>query len=131
MYGFLADAVVFLHLGFVLFVAGGGFLVLRWPGVAWFHVPAATWGAAIEFGGWVCPLTPLENWFRIRAGEAGYGGGFVEEYLLPVLYPGDLTREIQIALGMFVVVVNGAVYLRLWLRSRRKATRPGNGSGGG
>lgn len=130
MYGFLADVVVLLHLGFVLFVAGGGFLVLRWPRVAWIHLPAATWGAAIEFGGWVCPLTPLENWFRIRAGEAGYGGSFVEEYLLPVLYPGGLTREIQIALGMFVIVVNGAIYLRLWLRSRGEARQPGNGSGG-
>lgn len=117
-YGFLADAVVILHLGFVLFVVGGGFLVLRWPKAAWIHLPAAAWGAAIEFGGWVCPLTPLENWFRARAGEVGYEGSFVAEYLLPVLYPGGLTREIQIALGILVIVVNGAVYLRLWLRSR-------------
>lgn len=117
-YGLLADAVVVLHLGFVLFVVGGGFLVLRWPKAAWIHVPAAAWGAAIELWGWVCPLTPLENWLRVQAGEVGYGGSFVEEYLLPVLYPGGLTREIQIALGIFVIVVNGAVYLRLWLRSR-------------
>lgn len=114
MYGFLADAVVVVHLAFVLFVAAGGFLVLRWPGVAWFHVPAAAWGAAIEFGGWICPLTPLENRFRVRAGEAGYGGGFIEEYLLPILYPGDLTRELQVVLGILVVVINGVVYVRLW-----------------
>lgn len=123
-YGFLADAVVVLHLAFLLFVAVGGFLVLRWPTLGWIHVPAAVWGAAIEFGGWICPLTPLENRFRLRAGGAGYGGGFIEEYLLPVLYPGDLTREIQVALGVLVLVLNGAIYLRLW-RGRRRGEETG------
>lgn len=118
MYGFLADLVVVVHLAFVVFVAAGGFLLLRWPGLAWVHLPAAAWGAAISFGGWVCPLTPLEVWLRRRAGEAAYAGGFVEEYLLPVLYPGDLTREIQVLLGVLVVVVNVAIYAWTWRRAR-------------
>lgn len=117
-YGFLADLVVVVHLAFVAFVAGGGFLLLRWPRVAWIHLPAAAWGALISFGGWVCPLTPLENWLRRRGEEGAYGGGFIEEYLLPVLYPGDLTREIQIGLGVLVVVVNGAIYAWVWKRAR-------------
>lgn len=124
MHAFLADLVVLVHLAFVLFVAGGGFLLLRWPALAWLHLPSALWGAAIEFGGWVCPLTPLENRLRIRAGEGGYGGGFIEEYLLPILYPGDLTREIQIVLGILVVVVNGALYLWIWKRARSDGARP-------
>lgn len=115
--GLLADAVVVVHALFVLFVAGGGFAALRWRRVAWLHVPAAVWGALIELFGWVCPLTPLENWLRARAGGAGYEGGFIEQYLLPALYPGGLTREIQVALGVLVVVVNGAIYA--WLLSRR------------
>lgn len=118
MYGVLADLVVVLHVAFVVFVVGGGFLLLRWPSVVWIHLPAAAWGAAIEFGGWVCPLTPLENWLRRRAGEAAYAGGFIDEYLLPLLYPGDLTREIQIALGVLVVVLNGAIYALVWRRAR-------------
>ncbi len=130
MHAFLADLVVLVHLAFVLFVVGGGFLVLRWPALAWLHLPSALWGAAIEFGGWICPLTPLENRFRSRAGGEEYGGGFIEEYLLPVLYPGDLTREIQIVLGLLVVVVNGALYLWIWKRTRSDGARPeGKGSG--
>lgn len=120
MYGILADAVVVFHLAFVVFVVLGGFLVLVRPPVAWIHVPAALWGALIEFGGWLCPLTPLENWLRARAGEGGYGGGFVEHYLLPLLYPGDLTREIQIVLGVLVVIVNGALYGWLVYRTSRE-----------
>lgn len=110
IYSILADAVVVVHVAFVVFVALGGFLVLRRPRLAWLHVPAALWGALVELGGLPCPLTPLENWLRFRAGESGYGGGFIEHYLLPLLYPGALTREIQIALGVLVVAVNGAVY---------------------
>lgn len=117
LYGFLADGVVVIHALFVLFVVGGGFLALRWRRVAWLHVPAAVWGALVELAGWVCPLTPLEHWLRARAGETGYGGGFVEQYLLPLLYPGGLTREIQVVLGLLVVVVNGVVYA--WLVSRK------------
>lgn len=118
LYRILADAVVALHFGFVLFVTLGSFLVLRWPRVAWVHVPAAVWGAGIEFLGGICPLTPLEIRLRRLAGEAGYSGGFIEHYLLPVLYPGGLTREVQIALGGLVVVLNLAVYG--WILARRR-----------
>lgn len=110
IYGVLADLLVLVHLAFVVFVVAGGLAVLRWPVVAWAHLPAAAWGALIEFTGWVCPLTPLENRFRAMAGEAGYPGGFVEHYLVPLLYPGALTREIQIGLGVAVVVVNVVIY---------------------
>jgi hypothetical protein len=117
-FGLLADITVVLHLGFVLFVVAGGLLVLRWRRLAWVHVPCALWGALIELAGWVCPLTPLELWLRARAGEAGYGGGFVEHYVLPVLYPGALTRGVQVALGVAVLAVNAAVYGWIWHRAR-------------
>jgi hypothetical protein len=115
----LADATVFLHLAFVLFVLGGGLLVLRWPRVAWVHIPAAAWGAWVEFAGWICPLTPVENWLRHRGGQAAYAGSFVDQYLVPVLYPPALSREIQWVLGAFVVAINAGVYLfvlrrRVW-----------------
>lgn len=109
-HGLLADAVLLLHLAFILFVVLGGFLAWRWPRLAWLHLPAAAWGALIEFGGWPCPLTPLENHLRALAGEAGYRGGFVEHYLLPLVYPEALTRELQIALGLGVVAINLAAY---------------------
>ncbi|HEX2254539.1 MAG TPA: DUF2784 domain-containing protein [Thermoanaerobaculia bacterium] len=115
----LADLLVVVHLGFVVFVVLGGLLVLRWPRVAWAHLPAALWGAGIEVTGGVCPLTPWENRLRALGGESGYAGGFVEHYLLPVLYPGALTREVQLVLATFVVVVNVAVYAVVWRRRRR------------
>jgi len=106
----LADAVLVLHASFILFVVAGGLLV-RWRRrVAWLHLPAVAWGALIEFRGWICPLTPLEIWARSRAGETGFSGGFIEHYLLAVVYPGALTRELQIALGALVLVVNALVY---------------------
>jgi hypothetical protein len=117
--GTLADVVVGLHVGFVLFVLLGGLLVLRWPRVAWLHLPAAVWGALIEFAGWVCPLTPLENRLRRAGGTAEYAGGFVEHYLLPVLYPAELTRDVQYLLGACVVVLNAGVYWWLLRRFRR------------
>jgi hypothetical protein len=119
-YRILADLVVGLHLLFVLFVIAGGFLVLRWRGLMLLHLPAAAWGAVIEFKGWICPLTPLENWLRGRGGQAGYGGGFVEHYLLPILYPSGLTREVQIVLGLLVLAINLGVYWAVW-RQRRMA----------
>lgn len=119
----LADAIVVVHLTFVAFVVLGGLMVWRWPRLAWLHVPAAVWGALVEFRGWVCPLTPLEVSWRLRAGQAGYSGDFVEQYLLPMLYPEGLTRDIQIALGVFVVVVNVAVYGGLMVRARRRSAR--------
>jgi len=114
----LADALLALHGLFILFVVFGGLLALRWPKMVWVHLPAALWGAAIEFGGWVCPLTPLENHFRRLAGEQGYAGGFVQHYMLPLIYPGVLTREIQIGFGLLVVGVNGIVYYFVWRRRR-------------
>jgi hypothetical protein len=116
-YQLLADTVLVAHLGFILFVVAGGFLV-RWRrSVAWVHLPAAGWGALIEFMGWICPLTPLENWARSRAGETGYAGGFVEHYLIPVVYPAALTRDVQIALGVAVLIVNLSIYT--WVFGRR------------
>jgi hypothetical protein len=115
----LADATVVLHLLFVAFVIGGGVLVLRWPRVAWVHLPAAAWGAWVEFAGWMCPLTPLENWLRQQGGGAIYTSSFIERYLLPVLYPSTLSREMQWALGVLVLLVNTAMYV-LVIRSRRE-----------
>ncbi len=116
VYRILADAVVGLHFVFVVFVVAGGLLVLRWPKLAYLHIPAAVWGAAIEFAGWICPLTPLENWLRGQAGEGGYSTGFIEHYLLPVLYPSALTRDIQLVLGVLVIGVNLAIYSYVFQR---------------
>lgn len=115
-YGLLADVIVLLHLTFVVFVLCGGLLVLKWRWIAWLHLPAAVWGAAIEFSGWICPLTPLENWLRALGGEATYRSDFIAQYLLPMLYPEDLTRDLQLLLGTVVVVLNAAVYWWLWRR---------------
>ncbi len=106
----LADFLVLLHLLFVVFVVAGGFLLLRWPKIAWLQVPAAVWGAYIEFSSGICPLTPLENHLRALGGEAGYSVSFVERYLMPILYPANLTLPIQIVLGGVVVAVNLAAY---------------------
>jgi hypothetical protein len=121
IYRALADLAVTLHLGFVLFVVFGGLLVTRWPRLVWIHVPAAVWGVAIEYTGWICPLTPLENLLRVRGGEAGYAGGFIEHYLLPTLYPQGLTRGTQFVLGSLVLMINAAAYGALLLRTRRRA----------
>jgi hypothetical protein len=124
-YRLLADAVVLVHLGFVLFVVCGGLLVLwsRWAALV--HLPAAAWGVFIEFSGRICPLTPLENHLRALGGDAAYSGDFVERYLIPVLYPTDLRRDVQVALGLFALAVNVVVYLYAW----RRAPRPSPGSG--
>ncbi len=109
-YRLVADAIVVVHLGFVCFVALGGLLV-RWRrGIALVHLPCAVYGAAIEVGGWICPLTPLENRLRAAAGEGGYAGGFVEHYLVRVLYPEPLTSAMQRALAVAVVLVNAGAY---------------------
>jgi Protein of Unknown function (DUF2784) len=123
LYRVLADLVVVLHFGFVLFVVFGGLLALRWPRAAWFHLPAAAWGAGIEFVRGICPLTPLENHLRRLGGEAGYSGGFVEHYLLPVLYPDGLGHGVQLGLGIFVVALNAVIYTVV-LRRRRSTGTP-------
>jgi hypothetical protein len=119
MFRGLADFVLVLHFAFVLFVVLGGVAALRWPRLAWLHVPVAIYGATIEFVGFICPLTPLEVWLRRRGGEAGYEGGFIEHYITAALYPTGLTRELQLALGTAVLVLNAAVYA-VWLRRRRR-----------
>jgi drug/metabolite transporter superfamily protein YnfA len=116
-YGLLADAVLLIHFAFVLFVALGALLVWKWPRLAWVHVPAAAWGVAIEFGGWICPLTPLENHLRVLAGDKPYGGDFIARYLMPVIYPEGLTREAQFALGGAALLFNLAVYVAILRRS--------------
>ena len=110
IYRVLADLVLVLHLAFVLFVVLGGLLVVRWPPLALLHVPAAIWGVLIEYTGWICPLTPLENSFRTMGGEAGYSGGFIQHYIQPLLYPAGLTRSTQLVLGSVVLALNLAAY---------------------
>ena len=117
-YRFLADLVVLCHLVFVLFAATGGLLALRWPVVAWVHLPSAVWGALIEFGGWICPLTPLENWLRLRGNATAYSGGFIDHYITAILYPSGLTRGMQIILGLAILVVNASIYGFMIVRHR-------------
>ena len=119
IYRLLADLVFLAHLAFVVFVVLGGIAVWRRPKLAWLHVPAFAWGALIEFAGWICPLTPWEQALRRLAGEKGYSGGFVEHYVFPLLYPEGLTREVQITLGVLVLVVNAAAYLLIFKRRSR------------
>ena len=117
-YHFLADLVVILHAAFVLFVLLGGLAALRWRSLAWFHLPAALWGAIIELSGWICPLTYLENYFRQMGGGAGYGVTFIERYLEPILYPLGLTRHVQLVFGLTALFLNLAVYYCFWHYNR-------------
>ncbi|MFL5574007.1 MAG: DUF2784 domain-containing protein [Gemmatimonadaceae bacterium] len=123
IYRILADLVLVLHLAFVIFVVAGAGLVIHRPRLAWLHLPAVVWGVLIEYAGWICPLTPLENSLRMRGGEAGYSGGFVEHYLLATLYPTGLTRTTQVALGTAVLILNLVVYGTL-LKTMRKRLLP-------
>ena len=117
LYKTLADLVLLAHVGFVAFVVIGGAAVLRWPRLAWVHLPAVIWAVLIEYAGWICPLTPLENALRQAAGETAYAGGFVEHYVVPVLYPPDLTHTVQVVLGSVVLLLNVLVY---WQVARRR-----------
>lgn len=128
MSALVANLVVLVHLGFVAFVVLGGLLALKWPRAMWFHLPALGWGAWVEFTGTVCPLTPLEQWLRERAGEAAYSGGFIEHYILPLLYPEEWSRSLGLVLGTGVIVLNIVVYVWVWRHRRRKARWP-EGSG--
>ena len=114
----LADAVLIIHLLFILFAVAGAFAALRWRYLVWVHLPCALWAMLIQLGGWICPLTPLEVSLRRCAGQAGYAGGFIQHYLLPIIYPHDLTREIQIALGIGVLVINLVAYALVVRQSR-------------
>jgi uncharacterized protein DUF2784 len=120
-YHALANLVVAVHLAFVIFAALGGFLALKWRRLAWIQVPAFLWGALVELAGWVCPLTPLENWLREQEGGLIYRTGFIEHYLLPLLYPDTLTRKLQIILGLLVLSVNLGLYG--WIFWRRAPAR--------
>ena len=129
-YRALADLTVLLHLGFIGFVVFGVVLVARWPRLLPVHLVCAAWGAYTEFTSTVCPLTPLENYFRHLAGEAGYQGGFIAHYLWPLIYPAGLTPAIQVGLGIGVVALNAAGYAFLWRRWRRarlESTAPSPG----
>ena len=119
LYRLLANAVVGVHALFILFVVFGGFLAWRWRWVLAIHIPCAVWGVVIEYRGGICPLTPLENSLRARAGQEGYGGGFVEHYLVPAIYPSGLTPRAQMILGTFVLVVNVLTYALLIRRLTR------------
>jgi hypothetical protein len=110
LYRLLANTVVVVHGLFILFVVLGGFLAWRWRWVAAVHLPCAAWGVLIEYRQWVCPLTPLENHLRAKAGEQGYQGGFIEHYVLPVIYPSGLTPQAQWVLGTVALAVNLLVY---------------------
>lgn len=117
MYGALAMLVVFIHLLFILFVVFGGLFVFWKPWMAWVHLPVAAYGILIEWVGWICPLTPLEKTLRERAGEQSYAGGFVEQYLLPLIYPPGFSRNVALVLGALVLAVNVVIYgIYLWRR---------------
>ena len=118
MYSLLADLLLVLHAIFILFVVFGSLLVLWRPGFAWIHVPAALWGILIEFQGWICPLTYLENDLRAIAGTEGYSGGFIDHYLVPLVYPSGLTHHMQIQLGLVVLFINAVIYILVWRKSR-------------
>jgi hypothetical protein len=119
VYSYFADLVVVLHACFVLFALLGGFLVLWKPLMAWCHIPAVLWAAGIEFLGWICPLTPLENMLRARGGDIGYATGFVEHYIMPLLYPAQLTKRMQIGFGLIVLGINFVIYWCLWAKNRK------------
>lgn len=118
-----ADLVVLVHLAFVLFAVFGAFLVVRSRRWIWIHVPTVCWATLIEWVGWVCPLTPLEKWLRQKGGLGAYRGGFIEHYILPLLYPAGLTRPVQVGLGVFVLGFNVAIYLWIWRRAVRTKHR--------
>ena len=118
IYRIAADAVVLVHFAFIVFVALGALLAVRWRWVPWLHIPALLWGVLVETTGRLCPLTDLENALRTKAGQSGYRGGFIEHYLLAIIYPEGLTRGIQLALALAVIAINLTIYG--WLRHRRR-----------
>ena len=119
MYALLADLIVLVHFAFIAFAVAGGPLLLCWPRLVWLHLPAVAWAGLISLFGWVCPLTPLENRLRVLAGEESYSGDFIDRHVLPLIYPVELTREIQVLLGLGVLLLNLGVYYWLWRRRRR------------
>jgi hypothetical protein len=117
LYRFLADGVLILHLCFILFVVFGGLILLCWRKIAYLHVPAVIWAFLVQWFQWICPLTPIENWFRELGGDAGYEGGFIEHYILPLVYV-DVSRWLHIALALAAVGLNLFVYIWVFRRFR-------------
>jgi asparagine N-glycosylation enzyme membrane subunit Stt3 len=107
----LADTVLLIHFAFVFFAVFGGISVLYKRSLAWFHIPVVLWSSVINLGGWICPLTPLENYFRSQAGRAGYEGGFVQHYIESLVYPGGMPRNFELIAGISILAWNGLVYL--------------------
>jgi len=120
IYRILADIVVIFHLSFVIFSVIGGVLALKWRKIIWIHIPVVIWAVVIEFAGFICPLTPLENNLRFRGGESGYESDFIEHYIFPVLYPEGLTHTMQVIIGIFVLTVNIVVYSIIIHKIRKK-----------
>lgn len=124
LYSLAADALLVVHFLFIGFVVLGGLLVFKWRRLVFLHLPAAAWGALIEFYGWLCPLTPWERQLRRAAGETGYDTGFLEHYLMPLIYPANLHYDMQIVLGSFVIIINLLIYGWMgwmsWRRLRRR-----------
>ena len=126
IYRILADLVVVAHLVFIVFGLFGGLLALHRARWALLHLPAVAWISALEFNAWICPLTPLENRLRQLAGDAGYHGGFIEHYLIPLIYPPGLTHSVQQLLGWGALLLNAAIYTWVVKRIRQRAKCPGS-----
>lgn len=120
LYRYLADSIVVAHLLFVVYAIFGGLLVLKWKYSVFLHIPALLWATVVEANGWICPLTPLENRLRLAAGEGGYAGGFVDNYVLPVLYPENLSRPDQVVLAILLVTINIIIYALVGLSIRKR-----------
>ena len=123
IYSFLADLLVVFHLVFILYVIAGALLIFKWPKTLWLHLPSFFWGITVEFTGWICPLTPWEIQLRRLAGEEGYTGSFIEQYLIPIIYPSGLTREVQMVLGGTVLIVNLSLYILILIKRRKRKTQ--------
>ena len=119
IYSFLADLLVVFHLVFILYVMASALLIFKWPKTLWLHLPACFWGMTVEFTGWICPLTPWEIQLRRLAGEEGYTGSFIENYLIPIIYPNGLTREVQMLLGGTVLIVNLSLYTLILIKKEK------------
>ena len=122
IYSFLADLLVIFHLVFILYVIAGALLIFKWPKTLWLHLPSCFWGMTVEFTGWICPLTPWEIKLRRLAGEEGYSGSFIAQYLIPIIYPSGLTREVQMVLGGTVLIVNLSLYTLILIKRRNRKT---------
>jgi len=124
LYSVAADSLVILHLAFIVFVLLGGLLQLKWRRLIYLHLPAVVWGILVELQGWLCPLTPLEQHVRRLAGETGYSGGFIQHYLLPLIYPAGLTRELQTLFALCVITANLVIYTVIYAKYRRGRHHP-------